>query len=411
MRILHTGDWHLGDRLGPQKIDRSEDLGRALAQIARYLDQHQVDVMLVAGDLFSNYCRSHDRISAAVAQIRDHFAPFLIRGGTIVAISGNHDDEALFETLGHALELVAPSHSDHGDGASPGGRPYFFARPRREPLRLAGRDGQIVQFVPMPYPKGQYIPGNTRFTSKDQVNRIKQEQFRRVLREASRRVDERMPAILISHIAIRGVPVIHERRLSDSEDVLFEPSDISGRWAYAAYGHIHAASTVNSAEHSRYCGSIERLDAGEAGDKKSVVLVDILPGEPCRPEVLPLEATPIRQIVITDPEVDLKRLADEMKDRDRALIRYTLRYRRDRHNVDEICSRIKQLFPRWYDREILEEGSELAAESGEFRQQSLDNIAGNVRTFLDERLKPDDPDREALFALAEAFMVELEAGR
>src|SRR5438034_515909 len=140
MRILHTGDWHLGDRLGPQKIDRTEDLDRALAQIAGYLDDHQVDVMLVAGDLFSEYCRSQDRIRAAVGQIRNHFGAYLARGGTMIAISGNHDDEALFETLGHALELVAPVCPLLTGGASPSGRPYLFARPRAEPLRLADRD-------------------------------------------------------------------------------------------------------------------------------------------------------------------------------------------------------------------------------------------------------------------------------
>ena len=74
-------------------------------------------------------------------------------------------------------------------------------------------------------------------------------------------MDERRPAVLVSHIAIRGVPVRHERKLRDTDDVLFEPEDISGRWAYAAYGHIHAASTVNGMEHVRYAGSIERLDA------------------------------------------------------------------------------------------------------------------------------------------------------
>ena len=43
--------------------------------------------------------------------------------------------------------------------------------------------------------------------------------------------------------------------------LLFEPDDISGRWSYAAYGHIHAPSQVGSVEHVRYCGSIERMGA------------------------------------------------------------------------------------------------------------------------------------------------------
>jgi DNA repair protein SbcD/Mre11 len=352
MRILHTADWHLGDWLGPQKRDRGEDLGRALAQIARYLDEYQVDVMLVAGDLFSEYCRSHERVSAAVGQVREQFSPFLARGGTIVAISGNHDDENLFETLSHALELVAPMRPAVVPETSATGRPYLFARPPRQPLRLADPKGQIVQFVPMPYPSSRYLFGNARYTSRDQVNRAKQERFRQVLQEVCRGLDERLPAVLVSHIAIRGVSVRHERCLSDSEDVLFEAADISGRWAYAAYGHIHAPGPVNGAEHVRYCGSIERLDAGEREDMKSVVLVEIVPGELCRPVLLPLDATPIYRLAISDPEVDLARLEAEMPDRERALVRYTLRYQPGVHDRDDLCRRIQALFPRWYDRAL-----------------------------------------------------------
>src|SRR5690349_10805469 len=55
MKILHTADWHLGDRLG--RIDRTEDLRRAVERVARYCGEHQVDVLLVAGDLFSELAR------------------------------------------------------------------------------------------------------------------------------------------------------------------------------------------------------------------------------------------------------------------------------------------------------------------------------------------------------------------
>src|SRR6266566_5422392 len=51
MRILHTADWHMQYRLGRQ--DRSEHIHHALEQIAGYLQEHSVDVMLVAGDIFS----------------------------------------------------------------------------------------------------------------------------------------------------------------------------------------------------------------------------------------------------------------------------------------------------------------------------------------------------------------------
>jgi DNA repair protein SbcD/Mre11 len=52
MRILHTADWHLNDRLG--RLDRQEDIVARLEEIASYLEEHQVDVMVVAGDLLAS---------------------------------------------------------------------------------------------------------------------------------------------------------------------------------------------------------------------------------------------------------------------------------------------------------------------------------------------------------------------
>ena len=55
MRILHTGDWHLGDRLG--RINRTDDLRRAVERVADYCKSEGIDVLLVAGDLFSELAR------------------------------------------------------------------------------------------------------------------------------------------------------------------------------------------------------------------------------------------------------------------------------------------------------------------------------------------------------------------
>src|SRR4051794_32729356 len=55
MKLLHTADWHLGDRLG--RIDRTDDLRRSVERVAGYCESERVDVLLVAGDLFSELAR------------------------------------------------------------------------------------------------------------------------------------------------------------------------------------------------------------------------------------------------------------------------------------------------------------------------------------------------------------------
>ena len=43
MRILHTADWHLADRLG--RIDRTDDLRKAVERVADYCRSEKVDVL------------------------------------------------------------------------------------------------------------------------------------------------------------------------------------------------------------------------------------------------------------------------------------------------------------------------------------------------------------------------------
>ena len=71
MRILHTADWHLGDRLG--RIDRTDDLRKAVERVADYCRAESVDVLLVAGDLFSELARP-DGLREAIEHLQEVFA-------------------------------------------------------------------------------------------------------------------------------------------------------------------------------------------------------------------------------------------------------------------------------------------------------------------------------------------------
>src|SRR3954463_12779138 len=90
MKILHTADWHLGDRLG--RIDRTDDLRRAVERIALYCADARIDVLLVAGDLFSELARA-DTLRDSIGHLQETFGSFLHGGGTILAPTGNHDNE------------------------------------------------------------------------------------------------------------------------------------------------------------------------------------------------------------------------------------------------------------------------------------------------------------------------------
>ena len=58
MRFLHTADWHVGKTLkGRSRLDEQEQVLREIVGIAR---AHEVDAVLVAGDLYDTAAPSAD---------------------------------------------------------------------------------------------------------------------------------------------------------------------------------------------------------------------------------------------------------------------------------------------------------------------------------------------------------------
>src|SRR5262249_48013411 len=146
-------DWHLGDRLG--RIDRTDDLRRAVERIAEYCRHEHADVLLVAGDLFSELARP-DGLREAIRHLQDTFGRFLHEGGTILAITGNHDNEGFCQTLWHAMSLASPATASNDHRAATG-RLHLATTPSL--LKLPDRrDNFEVQFLLMPFPTpGAYL--------------------------------------------------------------------------------------------------------------------------------------------------------------------------------------------------------------------------------------------------------------
>lgn len=399
MKILHTSDWHLNDRLG--HIKRQDDIEARLVEIAGYLEKHQVDVMVVAGDLLSTYNRIEE-IKIAISQVNQIFKPFLLKGGTIITISGNHDREDYFRLLHFAGDLTAPIISSQS-GARPNGRMYFVSDPAY--LLLEDKTGQQVQFILMPYPTPtRYLKDEkTRFGSIDEKNRLLHQAMMDTINKIqTKHVKSHLPSVLVGHAHVRGNEIHSTYKITETEDVIFDVKDIPASWAYGAFGHIHKPQSIGDWEHIRYSGSIERFDKGERDDEKSVYLVEIgASGRIGNPVPLYLNATPIYDIIITDPN-EIPTLKDRYLEAERALVSYQLTYQPGKHNRDAICQEIERIFPRWYDRKIIAEGSNLSLKSPGLITQSK-NTSEVVRNYLQEQLQGHQ-DKDAILALAEQLL-------
>lgn len=403
MRILHTADWHLGDRLG--RIDRTADLQRAVERVADYCRTEQVEVLLIAGDLFSELSRP-EGLRQSIAHFRSTFGGFLLDGGTVVAITGNHDNENFCQTLCHALSLAAPT-ADADGGLLPSGRLYLATGPGF--FRLRDRAGQEVQFVQMPYPTAtRYLDDPAeRFPSLEEKNQALQAGFRKRLHalRASPHYREALPTVLSAHVHVHGASLPTLFRITEAESVIFGAEDLTTDFAYVALGHIHKPQAIGGRPTVRYSGSIERLDLGERYDQKCVVVFDLGPqGVVGEPRELPLDATPMYDLEITSPAEELPGLREFYPEAERALVRFRLKYTAGTDNLETLLRELDGIFPRWYDRTWQEAGDlgparmtgEGAAHKS-FRATVLDYLNGEL---------DDHPDRAALVALAEDLLGE-----
>jgi exonuclease SbcD len=410
MRILHTADWHLADRLG--RIDRTDDLRKAVERVAGYCRSEKVDVLLVVGDLFSELA-GPDALRESIRHLQEVFGQFLRDGGTILTLTGNHDKENFCQTLRHAMNLAAPAAGKFGD-IVPAGRLYLATGPTL--LGLIDRETQkAVQFILMPYPTPtRYLKDEAaqRYQSLDEKNRHLMAAYTSALRklQESDRFDKTLQTVLAAHVHVRGAELPTLFRITEQEDVVFSDADLPTGFAYIALGHIHRAQFLGGQKHVRYSGSIERMDLGEKDDAKGIVLFDVGPdGLRGEPTVLPLEATPIYEIEIRSPRDEIPGLRERYSDASNDLVRVVCTYTAGVDNREEIVRELNDIFPRWYDREIIErnalDGTLVIGGPGPAK-----SFEETVREYLRQELTNHPEElRNAVLARAEALMAEVQA--
>lgn len=86
LKILHSADWHLGKRL--QEYPRLPEQALILEEICEIADREQVDMVVLAGDIFDTFNPSHEAVELLYKTLKK-----LSNDGKrpIIAISGNHD--------------------------------------------------------------------------------------------------------------------------------------------------------------------------------------------------------------------------------------------------------------------------------------------------------------------------------
>lgn len=157
-------------------------------------------------------------------------------------------------------------------------------------------------------------------------------------------LDPTLPSILLAHGSVEGAIYGGERSVMLGADFTLPRSLVRDpRLDYTALGHIHKMQNLNEGSHPPvvYPGSIERVDAGEAGDEKFFVIAEVNKGS-TRVEFRKL--TGIRKFINREVTIDdnapvtdqLIRALEPQAGLHEAIVRLTAHFSREKQaQIDE----------------------------------------------------------------------------
>ncbi|SMF88576.1 Exodeoxyribonuclease I subunit D [Paenibacillus uliginis N3/975] len=257
---MHTGDWHLGRTLeGRSRLAEQEAF---LDELVRMADDQHADLILMAGDVYDSV-----NPPAAAEQLFYDAAARLTDGGRpLVVIAGNHDQP---ERVSSVTPLVAKR------GIT------LVGLPSAETVTVtASRTGEIAKIAALPYPSEARL--NELLTAdgnEDELRRAYSERVGKLMQMMARDFSPKTVNLAMSHIyVLGGLESESERPIQVGGAYTVDPSALAVGACYTALGHLHRPQAVKGEGIIRYSGSPLAYSFSEAGQAKSVTMVDVSPG-------------------------------------------------------------------------------------------------------------------------------------
>jgi len=265
VKILHTSDWHVGKVLkGRDRYDEHEAVLGSIIQTAANFD---VDLVLIAGDLFETSVpspKAQGLVMRALLALRAD-------GRQVVAIAGNHDNASLLDSvyrpvLGELGLYVLGSPKAPASGGT---------------LRLTTRSGEQATVAAMPFLSQRYAVRAAELLLHESAEHAL-DYARRVAAIVGALTEQFTPDtvnIVMAHCTLLG-----GRRGGGERDVqtTFEyevPSGIFPSSAhYAALGHLHRQQEIPAPCPAFYSGSPLAIDFGEEANQPGALIVTAAPG-------------------------------------------------------------------------------------------------------------------------------------
>ena len=258
MRILHTADWHIGQRL--HERSRLDEHKQFLDWLLETIHEHQVDLLLVSGDIFDT--------SLPSAEATNLYYRFLYRfydetDAYAVLTAGNHDSPRHLEAPREFLEMGRI----YVVGLADEPAKCVFTFPRNNP-RLA--------VAAVPFFSESDLRHLSYETEAERSERYR-ERFKAFYADCVAAMPAEFPKILMGHLFVQGGKVMDsERNVQIGGATATHADDFPKDVSYVALGHLHRPQTIRSADYPvRYSGSPIPLRFNEANYRKKVYLLEL----------------------------------------------------------------------------------------------------------------------------------------
>jgi exonuclease SbcD len=269
MKIVHTSDWHIGRRW--KGILRLDELEAVLDQLAGFIEEHAIDLVLHTGDVFESR-----NPPAEAEQLVNRFLVRVGRSGAqMLVIAGNHDDPLRLDARSLLTEFVHVQIL---------GRPRPASRGGTRTVTTRSGETAVVAALPFASP-GAWISALD-LAGEEASARVKYARmFELAVADLCAPFQPDAVNLLMAHTHLEGALFGEsERRVHIAEDWAASPKALPATASYVALGHLHRPQRIDAPAPAYYAGSLLQMDFGEAGEEKSFVVVKASPGKPVRPE-------------------------------------------------------------------------------------------------------------------------------
>lgn len=277
MRFFHLSDLHIGRQLHHYNL--REDQEHILGEVISYAEKLRPDAIVIAGDIYDRSVPSAEAVS-----VFDDFLTRLCRISPMIPVlivSGNHDSP---HRLDYASRLLG-RHQIYIAANIPETKGEHLKK-----VTLTDEYGS-VDFYLMPFLK----PGYVRAFCGGELPETYTEAVSAVLDRED--IDPGRRNVLVSHQFYTGkgtAPKTCDSEILSVGGIDNVDASVVQYFDYVALGHLHGAQKVGQ-EHIRYCGTLLKYSVSEAGQEKTLHVVELgAKGTPVKVERLPLH--PLRDV-------------------------------------------------------------------------------------------------------------------